>query len=595
MNKNAYIPLGGGIDLVTPPRQMKPGQCLYAVNYECPVSGGYRRIAGYAAVGPVVPGEGPLLGVVTFADRYYAVRKDTGADAATLYRYNSDTNTWDSVGACHNGRYEFVEGNLTATEKGRALYGVGGGKPFQLLASPGESVEYQSILGVVSALRGNLPSGVVYIASNDKLIISDTKGRNITGLGVFDKADASLTTGIDKTGNGDDTTQAEIDLSDQAPNSIGYVRFTVGEEAETELAIPELASPFYELSAAQSGAQFIALHANHLFIGFPSGSLQHSSIGKPNSWNAAVGGAGEIGVGQPITGLLNGRGGTLHILCRDSIKTLYGSSTADWQLKITIPNSGAKPYSAQNLLQPYFIAERGITNLQATDQFGDFQPLQAGAMLEPLFTEDGWADRVVCSVISKRRAQYRVFFDDGSGVYMSPTGATTVLFPDAPVVAHSGELDSGEEVVLFGDANGQVYRLGNNADSFAGNPISAFLTLAYTDLRKPAERKRFRRVFWDVRSGSNADITFRPDFDFGGIESAPHLRQTLSFLLGGGLWDVARWNEFAWSAPVVGQEAHDITGSGTSINFAIYSSSISPPHEILGYDLTYSDRRLRRG
>ncbi len=484
MSKSAYIPLGGGIDLVTPPRQMKPGQCLYAVNYECPISGGYRRIAGYAALGPVVPGTGPLLGVATFADDHYAIRKN--GTTAKLYRL--DGTSWVEVGDVTEGRYEFVEGNLLATDAGRALYMVGGGKPYEL------------------------------------------KGGTLT-----------------------------------------------------------------EITNAQAGAKYIAIHRNHLMLGYPQGSVQHSSVGDPMNWDASTGSAGEIGVQQALTGLLPGTGGVLHVLCRDSVKTLYGSSSANFELRTTMPNSGAKPYSAQSLMQPYFVAERGITNLQSTDQFGDFQPLQAGAMLEPLFTEDGWADRVVCSVISKRRAQYRLFFDDGSGVYMSPTGATTVLFPDAPVVAHSGELDSGEEVVLFGDANGQVYRLGNNADSFAGSPISAFLTLAYTDLRNPAARKRFRRVFWDVRSGSNAAITFRPDFDFGGIESAPHLRQTLSFLLGGGLWDVARWNEFAWSAPVVGQEAHNITGSGTSINFAIYSNSISPPHEILGYDLTYSDRRIRRG
>ncbi|MBH8578793.1 hypothetical protein [Bisbaumannia pacifica] len=488
---SAYIRLGGGIDLVTPPEQLPPGAAIYAVNYECPVTGGYRRIDGYAQQGPVVPGEGPLLGVVTFTDDTYAVRKDVGDDSATLYVLNTGTNTWDAVGTAgtlHNGRHEFVEGNFLATSAGRALYMVGGGKPFEL-------------------------------------------------------KDGTLT----------------------------------------------------QLANGPSGAKHIAIHANHLFLGFEPGSLQHSDLGDPDGWDAATGGAGEIAVGQTLTGLVPGTGGTLHVICRDSVKTLYGTSAADWQLKTTVVNSGGRPYSAQSLVQPYFIAERGIASLVATQEYGDFRPMQPGAKIEPIFTEDGYANRVVASAISKAKAQYRVFFDDGSGVYISPAGITTVRFPLTVAVAHSGELSSGAEQLLIGDDTGHVYRLDDGATSFAGEPIEAFLTLAYTDLKSPSARKRFRRAFWDIRSGTDAQIAVLPDFDYGRIETARPRRFFIDFMLGGGLWDVADWGAFNWSVPSLAQEAMDITGTGTSINFAIYSGSVSAPHELLGYDIVYDVRRQRRG
>jgi len=484
MNRTAYVGLGGGIDLMTPPRQAKPGQCLFAVNYECPVTGGYRRISGYTKLGDTLPGTGPILGVCTFKDEHYAIRKN----GATSDLYKLIGGAWASIGTLATGRYEFAEGNFLATEAGRALHMVGGAKPYQL-------------------------------------------------------KDGTLS----------------------------------------------------EIAGAMTGAKYIAIHQNHLMLGYPQGSLQHSGIGDPLNWDASTGGAGEIGTSGALTGLINGTGGVLHVTGRDNIKTLYGSSGANFELRTTIPNSGAKPYSLQSLIQPYYVAERGISNLQSAQEFGDFRQMQAGAQIEPLFTDEGYAERVQCSSISKRRAQYRVFFDDGSGVYLSPTGATTVSFLNKPQVMHAGEFDSGEESVLFGDDVGNVYRLGNGAQGFAGEPIRAFLTLAYTDLKQPSVRKRFRRVFWDVRSGSSANITFRPDFDFGGGETAASLRQTLTFLLGGGLWGVGKWGEIAWSAPVVAQEAGDVTGSGTAINFAIYSNGVSEPHELLGYDLTYSERRLRRG
>lgn len=39
--------MGGGLDVMTPPFQMKPGVCRSAQNFECSMFGGYRRIAGY--------------------------------------------------------------------------------------------------------------------------------------------------------------------------------------------------------------------------------------------------------------------------------------------------------------------------------------------------------------------------------------------------------------------------------------------------------------------------------------------------------------------------------------------------------------------
>jgi len=483
MNNTQYVPLGGGIDLVTPPRMLKPGACLYAINYECPVTGGYRRIDGYTKLGGTLPGTGPVLGVATFKDEHYAIRED-GA-SATLYHL--DAGTWTSVGTLPVGRYEFAEGNFLATAAGRGLYFVGGDKPYQF------------------------------------------KGGVLT-----------------------------------------------------------------EIADAAAGARFIEVHANYLWLGFPEGSLQYSQVGEPLAWDGSLG-AGEIGTGQALMGLVTGTGGVLHAACRDSIQAIYGTSASNFERRVTIPSSGAKPYSVQSMLQPYFVAERGIANLQSTQEFGDFRQLQVGASTEPLFTKDNWANRIQCSGVSKSRAHYRVFIEDGSGIYLSPTGATTVKFPDKPQVMHSGEFDSGEEVTLFGDDAGNVYRLGNGAESFNGQPITAFLTLAYNDLNNPSSRKRFRRVFWDIRSGSNASITFKPDFDFGGSNSADALRQTLSFLLGGDLWDVGKWGEFVWSSPIMAQEPSDITGSGTAINFAIYSNSISQPHEVLGYDLTFTQRRLRRG
>jgi len=491
MSQSTYIALGGGLDLVTPPRQLKPGTALSCINYECPVTGGYRRIDGYAQLGPEVPGQGPLLGVATFYDRHYAIREDDPSGTATLYRLSEDSLTWEVMGAgseLEPGRHEFDEGNAYATDAGNALYGVGGGKPFELTQ------------------------------------------------------DGTLTV----------------------------------------------------LTEAPSGAMMLVLLKNHLFLGFRAGSLQFSNIGDPSGWDASTGGAGEIGVGQRLTGIVKGVGGVLHVLCRDSIQTLRFTSAEDSRLEVTVPGAGARSYSAQSLMSPYFIGERSITTLQAAQAFGDFTPMQPGRVVEPLFRANGLSDRVVASSISRRKGQYRVWFDNGTGLYMSANGITQVQFPDQVAVAHASEFASGDEALLFGDDAGKVYRL-DDGTSFNGTPIRAFLTLAYTDLRAPSTRKRFRRAFWDIRAGSEARIWIQPDFDYGDTETARPRRAPLDYMLGGGLWNVANWGQFNWSVPWLEQAPTDVTGTGTSINFAIFSEGLGEPHEILGYDLHFDVRRKRRG
>ncbi|MAX33846.1 MAG: hypothetical protein CME72_12365 [Halomonadaceae bacterium] len=597
MSRSAYVPLGGGLDLVTPTRKVAPGAALSCMNYECPVTGGYRRIDGYTQLGPVAPGQGPVLGVATFADRHYAIREDVGGGTATLYRLSQDETSWEAVGnGLAVGRYELDEGNVYATDTGRCLYGVGGGLPFELMAVPNGATTYADLQALVDDLYGSVPDDVTLSASADVLTVTDAQGRAISGIVVNDKAGTQLVTEADvpeATTEGDSTTVA-IDLSAEDVNTIGEVRFTIGVLPETVLTIPELIGPFRVLDRAPPGASWIALHQNHLFLGFDVGSLQFSSIGDPATWNAATGGAGEIGVGQQLNGLIKGVGGVLHVLCRDAIKTLRGSSGLDFVLEVTVPGAGTRAYSGQSLMTPYFVGERGITTLEATRRYGDFAPLQAGRSVEPLFAAGGLADRVVASSVSREKAQYRVFFDNGTGLYMSSSGITQVEFPDQVAVTHAGEMSSGEEVLLFGDDQGYVHRL-DGGQTFNGTPIRAFITLAYTDLKAPSTRKRFRRAFWDVRAGSDARMWIQPDFDYGDNQTGRPRRSPIDFLLGGGLWGVDNWSDFNWSVPTLGQEPLDVSGTGASINFAIFSESDSSPHELLGYDLQFDVRRNRRG
>jgi len=121
--------LGGGLDLVTPSNSIKPGSLLFSQNYECPIEGGYRPIAGYADLG-LVPGEGDILGVAVFDDAPLAIRKQVGVSTASMFKHNGTA--WVLAGnGLEAGRYSFDEYAFKATVYSKALYMVGGGKPWK--------------------------------------------------------------------------------------------------------------------------------------------------------------------------------------------------------------------------------------------------------------------------------------------------------------------------------------------------------------------------------------------------------------------------------------------------------------------------------
>jgi len=135
----------------------------------------------------------------------------------------------------------------------------------------------------------------------------------------------------------------------------------------------------------------------------------------------------------------------------------------------------------------------------------------------------------------------------------------------------------------------------NGAPSFDGTEITGFLTIAYTDLDAPGSKKRYRRAFFDIDSGTEQIISVRPELDYGEVDTARQLRFFLEYEKTGGLWNVDAWDAFAWSAPVLANEPVDVAGSGESIGFSVYSSGSTQPHVLYGYTLNYEPRRLRRG
>ena len=60
-------------------------------------------------------------------------------------------------------------------------------------------------------------------------------------------------------------------------------------------------------------------------------------------------------------------------LGRNSTHALYGASAADWQVVRLSANTGAIEYTLQRFGSPLFMDDRGVSNIQAVQEYGNFK------------------------------------------------------------------------------------------------------------------------------------------------------------------------------------------------------------------------------
>ncbi|MBV5342769.1 hypothetical protein JZU68_03840, partial [bacterium] len=164
---------------------------------------------------------------------------------------------------------------------------------------------------------------------------------------------------------------------------------------------------------------------SRLFLAYPDGRLLFSSVDNPLDFDP-IAGAGEIYMEDEIVDLVIAPGDVLVVLCRTStflIKALAdasdasGATTAQYKFyKETFSKkSGAIPYTSQRILGTVIsMNDRGITNLEATDTFGDFSAgfLSKNVQVTLLSSKH----LISATVVHRTNNQYRMFFSNGNGL-----------------------------------------------------------------------------------------------------------------------------------------------------------------------------------
>lgn len=315
---------------------------------------------------------------------------------------------------------------------------------------------------------------------------------------------------------------------------------------------------------------------NHLFLAYEGGSLQFSTLGDPYSWDGTTG-ASEIGCGSEITGLRAGVRSSTLIFLKKGIRVLQGNSTQDWSLEVYSEFSGAYPDTVTRLLgTAFFMDDRGVTNLEAVQEFGDFAANSISRNIYRTLQQD--KHLVTSAIVSRTRNQYRLFFSNGSALFFSfynkeLRGVTIIQYNNPVYTAYESVDANGDEFIVFTSDDGYVYRM-DSGTSFNGDEIPTRLSTAYYHYRSPRNWKRWKSVMFEVAAADSIDVNIKASYDYDGNE-LPRGEQTLKTLTGaGGIWDVGLWDVMKWgSSEETNRFLHYIKGISSNISISLSTSS----------------------
>ena len=343
--------------------------------------------------------------------------------------------------------------------------------------------------------------------------------------------------------------------------------------------------------------KFIEAHKNYLWLGFANGSLQNSPVGDPTgTWTPRTG-ANEIGLGDEITAIVSHKD-VLVAYASNSVFLLYGSSSADWQLKPYTREGGALA-DCVGVIGGDVLAwdTPGAIYLQATLAYGNFTQTALTARIKALIAKITPA----FALVGKTTGTWRLFCTDGRVIVATLVGNeligwAQIKYDRAFACGCVGEDASGNEVLFAGDANGYVYQL-DSGTSFDGANITAVLRTAFNFLRAPTVKKRWRRLVVELSASSGpVGLQVSPDFNYGDFSGAASgFAVDMWASGGGGLFDGSNWDGFVFDAGIVGSAAVNLTGLATSMGLLFnHVSATDAPFVLAAAHVHYDVWGLQR-
>lgn len=522
-----------------------------------------------------VPGSGPIRGVAYYNNLVYAWRNNAAGTAMDIYK--SSNSGWIKLDLGYQLKFNTGSAQIF---NGNTVVGVISGA--------------SAVVTEVSIAGGDWIAGDAFGILTFASITNGPfqAGETLQVVG-FNKAIAASASSANTLLPDGKVESIASNFGGYSQNPVLYVADSVNPAYEI---YPDDRFVFIDTGITGVAPSHIAAHKNHLFLTFGP-SLQNSALGNPHNWQL-VSGASEIALNADITQLLIQPGdqstGAMAVYTRNDTFILYGTSSADWNLVNYNVGTGAIAYTGQNLNQSFVLDDRGVINLATSLNYGNFDSAALTLNIRPFIQQR--RNIATASCVNREKAQYRVFFSDGYGLYMTMSngkllGSMPVQFPNTVTCMVEGEKPDGSETSFFGADNGYVYRL-DAGTSFDGQEIAASVLLTYNHTGSPRVLKRYRKGSLEISGTGYAEFTFAYELGY----STPLISQPTGSVYESALiasyWDSVDWDAFVWDGRTLAPSEVEV--NGTAENIAVRISSISdiyPSFTVNSVILHYSMRR----
>lgn len=342
----------------------------------------------------------------------------------------------------------------------------------------------------------------------------------------------------------------------------------------------------------------VTVHREHLMFGVAN-SLIHAGPGEPYKFNAAAGGS-EIVLGDVLTNFLPQPGDTqtasLTITTKSNVHTLYGTSTLNWVMVGQNTGVMGVARTAGRTNQSYWLDDNGVTNLRASQEFGNFVSATITNTVTSYIRDK--LGFVLGAMVQREKSQYRLYFTDGSALYCTLVngrlfGLMPISIPDIFSCLWDGPSESGK--YYAGGTNGYVYQL-DVGTSFDGQDIDAFLIFNWNTMRSPRIRKRYRKASLEIQGGVYAAIQFGYNLSYSRTGVPQDGGRTYELTSGGTpFWDVFTWDQFYWDGGALSPQELEMRGTAENVQCVLRSGTdYIPSYTINSLLLHYSPRRGMR-
>ena len=524
------------------------------------LSATYKALAADEYRGDIeqVPGSGYVRGVVCYQGNTYAFRDNTAATACLMYR--ATTLGWLEI--------EF-------------------GKEVSFTNAVGEIVEGNVVTGLTSGASGIVKRCLLrtgtWSASGVGTLVFDV----ITG--IFASGEALQVGGATKVTSS--SVSSAITLLPGGKFEFDIINFQ-GSDGSERLYCADGVNLLGEFDGTRwvpirTGAtvdapKFVKGHRKHLVVGMGS-SVMTSGTAEPYSWTVLTG-ASELATGQTITGLMpevgDAQSGSMLVLTDDQAFMLYGNDISDFNLVLHSPNSGGRAYTLQNLGISHYLGPRGITQIVASQAFGNFQLSVLSNDIQTLI--DQKLNKEISSCIIRLSNQYRIFFNDGTGligqVVPGQNSATVKSFMPFDYgtrimnTVHSSMDATGNERIFGAGTDGYVYEL-ERGTSLDGDAMRYHLMLHFYHSNSLRLRKNYHRTVIQLQAEGFAAMKLGYSLGFGKKGIPLTLGQDVDVIGGGSFWDQITDVAVTWDTPYVQEINVKTPGNGDSIAVIISGRS----------------------